>query len=64
VMKAGHWGVTEYVFSKKKSACHSMCYGIRSPQNDFQSYRPVTPILQALLGKWPNFQYHVGNDQI
>ena len=26
-----------------------MCYGIRSPQNDFQNYRPITPILQALF---------------
>ena len=26
-----------------------MCYGIRSPENDFQNYRPITPIVQALF---------------
>ena len=32
----------------KHSTCY-MCYGIRSPENDFQNYRPITPIVQALF---------------
>ena len=41
-----------------------MCYGIGSPENDFQNYRSITPLVQALLvfngnfqfGKWPDFE--------
>ena len=35
-----------------------MCYGIRSPENDFQNYRPITPIVQALF-LW-EFQWENG----
>ena len=39
----------EYLFFQKLFDPHSMCYGIRSPKNDFQNFRPITPILQALF---------------
>ena len=45
--------------------------GIRSPQFNFQSYRPRNYKLQAILvfngnfnGKWPDFEYHVGKSDL
>ena len=41
-------GIFSKIFDWLNTAL-SMCYGIRSPENDFENYRPITPILQALF---------------
>ena len=38
-------GCPRIVFFSKNRLILSMCYGIRSTQNDFQNYRPITPLL-------------------